>query len=91
MHHQEQQLQRLRYRFNQWLPWLRQAARAEVLTQLIGQGPNFKVTARWIEEGVEKQYEKTYDAALLLRIGYVSCTRDYARHFVRDVLEKRGI
>lgn len=91
MHHQEQQLQRLRGRFNAWLPWLKLATQANVQVLPLGQGNAFKLLATWKEQGQEKTHEKAYDVATLLRMGNVGCTKDYARAFVKEVLGKRGV
>lgn len=91
MHYQEQQLQQLRGRFRTWLPWLKMATKAEVQIHPLGQGNHFKLMAIWWEDGEEKIHEKVYDTAYLLRLGKVGCTKDYARAFVKEVLEKRGV
>lgn len=93
MHHQEQQLQRLRGRFSTWLSWLRQATNADVRILPLGQGNAFKLRAIWKgkDDGQEQTHEKVYDVAVLLRMGNVGCTKDYARAFVKEVLEKRGV
>lgn len=90
MYHQEQQLQRLRGRFTAWLPWLKQATYADVRILPLGQGNAFKIQAKWRADEKEQVYEKSYDIALLLKMGNVGCTKDYARAFVREVLERRG-
>ena len=85
MYQQEQALQRLRRSFDLWLPWLRTATYAAVKISPTGQGNAFAVTATW-KEG---EYRKVYDASALKQ-WRVTCTKDYARAFVREVLEKRG-
>lgn len=89
MHYQERQLQLLRRRFVQWTPWLVQATKASVRISPLGDGKGnaFKVIATW--DGGE--HEKVFDIGRLLQQGHVSCTRDYARAFVKEVLGKRGI
>lgn len=87
MYHQERQLQQLRSRFRSWLPYLRMATKAEVEVLPAGVGNAFIIKATW--NGGE--HVKVYDAAHLLRLGYVSCVKDYARAFVKEVLETRGV
>ena len=87
MYHQERQLQQLRLRFSNWLPYLRMATKAEVEILPAGTGNAFIVKATW-RDG---EHSKAYDAAHILRLGYVSCVKDYARAFVKEVLEKRGV
>lgn len=91
MHYQEQQLQRLRGLFKGWLPWMTKATQATVQIHPLGQGNHFKLLAIWRKDGEELLHEKVYDVATLLRMGKVGCTKDYARAFVREVLEKRGV
>lgn len=87
MHYQEQVLQQLRRRFSSWLPWLELATKADVQVTPTGQGNAFNLVARW--PGGE--HTKVYDIAGVLRMGARSCTKDYARAFVKEVLEKRGV
>lgn len=87
MHYQEQQLQQLRRRFVAWLPWLKNATKAEVQVHPVGQGNAFRLEAKW----PEGMHSKVYDIAGVLRLGRVGCTKDYARAFVKEVLEKRGV
>ncbi len=93
MHQQERQLQLLRGRFNQWLPWLRQAVQARVTVAPLGQGNAFKLVAQWKDKTTDQelQHAKTYDSAMLLKAGHVRCVKDYAREFVHEVLTKRGV
>lgn len=67
------------------------ATKADVQIHPLGQGNHFKLFATWREGDEEKTHEKVYDTAYLLRLGHVSCTKDYARAFVKEVLEKRGV
>lgn len=63
------------------------ATKADVAVLPLGSGNAFKLKATWIGG----EHEKTYDGAYLLRLGFVSCVKDYARTFVKEVLEKRGV
>jgi hypothetical protein len=87
MHHQERQLQQLRRRFVEWLPWLKNATKADVQVSPVGQGNAFRLTATW----PDGTHTKTYDIAGILRLGRVGCTKDYARAFVKEVLGRRGV
>lgn len=87
MYQQERQLQLLRQRFATWLPWLRNATKANVVLTPTGQGNAFTLTATW-RDG---EHKKHYDSAAVLKQGRVGCTKDYARAFVREVLERRGV
>lgn len=87
MPYQEQVLQQLRRRFAAWLPWLKIATKAEVRIAPTGQGNAFKLVAKW----ADGEHEKLYDVAGVLRQGTRGCTKDYARAFVKEVLEKRGV
>lgn len=87
MPYQEQVLQQLKRRFTAWLPWLKLATKAEVHLALTGQGNAFRIVAKW----PDGEHEKLYDIAGVLRMGVRSCTKDYARAFVKEVLEKRGV
>lgn len=86
MYPQQRMLQQLKRSFTQWLPWLRAATYAEVTIATAGPNSEFKVVARW-KDG---EHEKVYDIALMSRQGRVGCTKDYARAFVKEVLERRG-
>ncbi len=88
MYPQTRQLQQLKRRFVEWLPWLRQATQAEVTIVSVDANGGFKLVAKWRDAG---EHEKIYDVAAVLRQGRVSCTKDYARAFVREVLGKRGV
>jgi len=88
MYHQERQLQLLRQRFIRWLPYLKNATKAEVrLTSLVN-GNAFYVVATWPPD---KEYKKLYDVATVLRQGRVRCVKDYAMVFVQEVLKERGV
>ena len=87
MHREARQLQLLRQRFIQWMPWLRNATKADVVFTPAALNGNFTVTASW----AGGEHSKIYDAATILRMGRVGCTKDYARAFVKEVLEKRGV
>lgn len=86
MYQQERLLQLLKQRFVGYIPWLRSITYAEVELRATGHGNSFTLTARW-RDG---EHSRLFDAAYVLRQGRVSCTRDYARAFAREVLEKRG-
>lgn len=81
MYQQEVQLQRLKARFRQWLPWLKTATRADISITSTGTGNAFNITARW--QGGE--HTKLYDRATVLQQGRVRCVKDYARTFVEEV------
>lgn len=87
MYQQERLLQLLKQRFAAWLPWLRNAVKAEVELRPTGRGNSFTLIARW--SGGE--HSKLYDHASVLQQGRVACVKDYGRTFVREVLEKRGV
>lgn len=87
MHREARQLQLLRQRFIQWLPWLRNATKSDVSFSPSAMNGNFTVTASW----ADGSHSKIFDAATILRMGRVGCTKDYARAFVKEVLEKRGV
>jgi hypothetical protein len=87
MYQPERQLQQLRQRFAAWLPWLKQALKADVTISPTGQGNCFVVTARW-NDG---EHRKVYDGAAVIAQGRVRCTKDYARSFMQEVLQKRGV
>lgn len=87
MHYQEQVLQQLRRRFVAWLPWLKNATKADVQVTPTGQGNGFNLVAKW----ADGEHSKLYDVAAVLRMGTRGCTKDYARDFVREVLGKRGV
>ncbi len=88
MYQQERVLQRLRQRYQAWLPWLSNATKATVTISSSGNGNGFIVVARWGSDG---EYKKLYDAAAVLRQGRVGCVKDYARAFVAEVLTQRGV
>jgi len=88
MYQQEKQLQRLRQRFITWLPYLKNATKAEVRIAPLAQGNSFYIIASW-EPG--KEYKKLYDVATVLRQGRVRCVKDYAMVFVQEVLHERGV
>jgi len=88
MYQQERLLQRLRQRFQGWLPWLGQATGSAVTIAPSGTGNGFILVARW---GADGEYKKLYDAAAVLRQGHVRCVKDYARTFVAEVLKERGV
>lgn len=88
MYHQERLLQRLRLRFDGWLPWLCNATKANVSIVASGGGNAFTLIAKWPADG---EYRKVYDAAAVLRQGRVVCVKDYAREFVAGVLKARGV
>jgi hypothetical protein len=87
MYRPERILQLLRQRYVAWLPWIRQATKAQVEVLPLGHGNAFKVTATWRDGS----HEKIYDAATALSQGRVRCARDFARTFVHEVLSKRGV
>lgn len=88
MYQQERQLQLLRSRFVQWLPWLQNATYAECRISPTGKGNGFIVIASWPEN---QEYRKVYDASTVLRQGRVRCVKEYAREFVEAVLKQRGV
>ncbi len=50
-------------------------------------GNTFDVTAKW----PEGEHTKVFDPAWVIRMGRVSCAKEYAMTFVREVLQKRGV
>jgi hypothetical protein len=88
MYQQERQLQLLRQRFLNWLPYLQTATMATVRISPSGQGNGFFLIASWAPD---KEYKKVYDVATVLRQGRVRCVKDYARAFIQEVLKERGV
>ena len=79
-------LQEVKRRFTLWLPWVRDATKADVELTPLGGGA-FAVVAKW----AGGEHRKIFDAAEVLRQGRVRCAKDYARSFVKEVLGKRGV
>lgn len=90
MYLQERQLQKLRQRFEGWLPYLCNATHATVRIAPGGQnqGNAFFIVATWEPN---QEYKKLYDVATVLRQGRVRCVKDYAMVFVQEVLKERGV
>ena len=64
------------------------ATHAKVDVFPTGLGSEFRITATW---GKDSSHTMVVGSEFIRATGNVQCTKDYARKFIREVLEKRGV
>jgi hypothetical protein len=77
-------------RFVVLVPWLARCTNANITVTRLPGAIEFSVEAEWEQDGVHQQYRKVYQPELLRQERF-GCTKDLARRFIRETLEKRGI
>lgn len=81
---------RLYHRLVILLPWLSRCTNARVTIPAAPVGNTFALEAEWELGGEKGSYRKVFTPDTIRQEPY-RCTKDVARRFIRDVLEKRGV